>query len=48
VQQSKTHLFTKEVGLKLGFSQVKQVRLTWLNTLFEKKAISHYLGQGNF
>ena len=30
-QVQQTHLFTKEVGLKLGFLQMKQVRLTWLD-----------------
>ena len=39
VRKSKTHLFTKEVGLKLQFSQMKQIRLTWLEgqTLYLQK-----------
>ena len=37
--ENKTHVFTKEVGLKLKFSQMKQVRLTWLEgqTLYLQK-----------
>ena len=39
VRKSKTHVFTNEVGLKLQFSQMKQVRLTWLEgqTLYLQK-----------
>ena len=32
VQQCKTYTFTKEVGLKLGFSQMEQVKLTQLDS----------------
>ena len=34
VQQCKTRQFTKEVGLKLGFGQMEQIKLTCLEKLF--------------
>ena len=39
VRKSKTRVFTKEVGLQLQFSQMKQVRLAWLEgqTLYLQK-----------
>ena len=51
VRKSKTHVFTNEVGLKLQFSQMKQVRLTWLDgliTIFLEEATFKYLGHANF